>query len=107
MTPTTTTPPSASRTTDGDLVLLLDPSARAGRTGYRFRVKDAKRVRNEARELLGVSRADGPTTVEILRAAKCLSALLFDATEGDAKLMVELGGAHVHPALVLSTLVSS
>lgn len=87
-----------------NLVLLLDPYARAGRTGHRFRVKDAKRVRSEARDFLGNSRADAPSTSEILAAAKRLSALLYDATEGDAKLMVELGGEHHSPAIVLSTL---
>jgi hypothetical protein len=87
-----------------DSILLLDPSTRAGRTGYRFRVKDAQRVRNEAREVLGISRDDGPTTADIPRAAKCLSALLYDATNGDAKITIELGGQHVSPAAVLSTL---
>jgi hypothetical protein len=87
-----------------ELILLLDPNTRAGRTGHRFRVKDAQRVRSEARYMLGTSKDDGPTTTDILAAAKCLSALLFDATEGDAKLMVELGGQHVSPGVVLSTL---
>lgn len=44
--------------------------------------------------------------VEILRAAKCLSTLLFDATEGDAKITIELDGQHIAPALVLSTLLA-
>jgi hypothetical protein len=102
-----TTPASSSRTATGDLVLLLDPSARAGRTGHRLRVKDARTHRAQARHALGVGRDELPTTVEILRAAGHLSRLLADATEGDAKLVVELGGECVSPTVVLSTLVSS
>jgi hypothetical protein len=95
-----------TRTATGHLVLLLDPSARAGRTGYRLRVKDARTHRAQARDALGVGRDDTPTTVDLLRAAAHLSKLLHDATGGDARLVVELGGEHVSPAVVLSTLVS-
>lgn len=83
-------------------ILLLNPNARAGRTGHR--VKDARRARMIARDALGDSRDDTPTTVEILRAAKALSALLYDATEGAAELMVDLGDEVHSPAVVLATL---
>lgn len=92
------------------LILLLDPGARAGRTGHTFKVKDAKRVRMIARHALGNSRDDTPTTVDLLRAAKAISALLYDATDGDARLLVQLGKNTAadrefhHPAVVLSTL---
>lgn len=86
-------------------ILLLDPRARAGRTGYRLKVKDARRVRMLAREALGNSREDTPSTLEILRAAKYLNALLFDATNGDAKIAIQLGDQHIAPGAVLSTLV--
>jgi hypothetical protein len=93
---TTTAPPP--------MVLLLDPAKRAGRTGHRLKVKDAKFIRGVARSALGASRDDGPRVADILLAAKALSALLFDATNGDAKLMVDLGGASVPPAVVIATL---
>jgi hypothetical protein len=90
------------------LILLLDPHAQPGRTGYRFRVQEAKRLRMDARDQLGNSRADTPEVTHLLRAAKIISALLFDATEGDAQLMVRLGKGdeieHHAPAVVLSTL---
>lgn len=99
-----TSPQHASEHMTAGLILLLDPSARAGRTGHRFRVTEAKSVRSDARHHLGNSRQDLPTTRDLLRAAKCLSALLYDATNGDAKIVVELDGQHVSPAVVLSTL---
>ena len=86
-------------------ILLLDPNARAGRTRHRFSVKTARSVRAEARHRLGTTREDLPTTLELIAAAKALSALLFDATEGNAKLTVELDGEHYPPAAVLSTLL--
>lgn len=86
-----------------DLILLLDVTSRAGRTGHRFKVRQAKELRMQARDLLGNSRADTPSVAALLGAAQRISALLFDATEGDAKLMVELGGEHHPPGLVLST----
>lgn len=86
------------------MILLLDPYAQAGRTGHRLKVGDAKGLRNGARDALGNTRADTPSTLEILDAARHLSALLFDATEGDAKLMVELGGELHSPAAVRSSL---
>lgn len=91
----------------GDMLLLLDPSAQAGRTGFRLNVKTAKRARAIARDELGVTSADTPDVRDLLRAAKAISALLFDATEGDARLMVQLGkdeGAETYsPAIVLGT----
>lgn len=101
-----TSPQHDSESMTGGMILLLDPNARAGRTGYRLKVKDAKRQAQTARGALGNSHSDTPTTVEILRAAKCLSTLLFDATEGDAKITIELDGQHIAPALVLSTLLA-
>jgi hypothetical protein len=96
--------------TPGDLILLLDPYAQAGRTGHRLRVVEAKRMRMDARDQLGNSRADTPNVLELLRAAKILSALLHDATEGDAQLVVRLGkgeSAELHaPGVVLSTIVA-
>jgi len=89
---------------EGHQILLLDPSARAGRTGHRFKVTEAKDVRMSARWALGNSRDDLPTTLDLLDAARAISALLFDATEGDARLMVELGGEHHSPSVVASTL---
>lgn len=90
----------------GHMILLLDPHARAGRTGKRLRVKDAKDARMSARHALGASRDDTPTTRDILRAAAELNRLLFDATDGDAILAVRLKGEDkpVSPAFVLSTL---
>jgi hypothetical protein len=99
--------PRSSDIPNAEGILLLDPNARAGRTGHRFSVKTAKSVRMEARHRLGNSREDLPSTLDILAAAKCLSALLYDATEGDARLMVELDGEYITPAAVLSTLVFS
>ena len=87
------------------IILLLDPSSRAGRTGRCLKVKDAKRLRMEARHLLGTSHEDTPDVRDLLRAACRVSALLYDATEGDAKLSVEMSdGEHWHPAEVLGTL---
>lgn len=84
---------------------LLDPSSRAGRTGYRLKVKDAKNYRSEARSLLGNSRDDVPTVEDLLRTASYVSRMLYDATEGEAKLSVNFkaDGSHHHPSLVLGT----
>jgi hypothetical protein len=88
------------------LIPLLDPNARAGRTGHRLKVKDARDLRMRARHLLGNSREDTPTTREIIQAARHLSALLHDATEGDASLLIQVkAGDDVethHPATVIS-----
>ncbi len=89
-----------------DSILLLDPSARAGRTKHRLNVTDAKRLRMEARSWLGNSRADTPDVVALLAAAKRINALLFDATEGEARLVVELGGERYPAGAVLSTLLA-
>lgn len=93
---------------NGEMILLLDPGARAGRTGYRLKVRDAQRARAEVRNALGTTRENTPSTVQLLRAAKAISALLFDATEGDARLVVQLGkgdDVEMHsPATVLGTL---
>lgn len=92
-----------------ETILLLDPKARAGRTGHRFRVNEARKLRADTRHILGTSREDTPTVVDLLAAAKRISALLYDATEGEAQLAVRLGekGEHEHysPAIVLSTLL--
>lgn len=74
-----------------EMILLLDPYARAGRTGHRLRVADAKRLRAQARDWLGTSRENTPTAQQITLAALELSKLLNDATEGDARIMVRLG----------------
>lgn len=89
-------------------LILLDPYAKAGRTGYRLKVKDARHRRADVRNNLGTSNEDTPTTAAILRAAVSLSVLLFDATEGDARLMVQLKDGDVgvqlaRPAQVLQT----
>ncbi len=86
-------------------ILLLDPNAQAGRTGHRFTVKQARELRADTRHILGTSRADTPDVADLLAAAKRISALLYDATKGDAQLMVELGGGHHSPTLVLSALI--
>lgn len=99
---------STCDTTDmnsADTILLLDPNAQAGRTKHRLNVKQARTLRGFVRDALGNTKQDTPNVAEILTAAKALSALLYDATEGDAKLMVDLGGEHHSPAIVLSTLV--
>jgi hypothetical protein len=85
------------------MILLLDPHARAGRTRHRFNVTQAKALRAETRHILGTSREDTPTTEDLLEAARRLGALLYDATEGDAKLVVELGGEHHSPSIVLGS----
>lgn len=97
----------ASPSVTAGFILLLDPTTRAGRTGHRFKVNEAKAVRSDARHHLGNSREDLPTTRDLLRAAKCLSALLSDATNGDAQIMVEIDGENVSPASVLSTFRAS
>jgi hypothetical protein len=86
--------------------LLLDPHARAGRTGYQLSVKTARSYRSEIRHRAGTTREDLPTTLELLAAAKALSVLLYDATEGDARLMVQMSdGEFYRPALVISSLL--
>lgn len=97
---------ASADTTQGAMILLLDPNARAGRTGKRLTVKAAKDARMSARHALGASRDDTPTTKAILHAAAELNRLLFDATDGDAILAVRLKGEDepVSPAVVLSTL---
>lgn len=87
-----------------DTILLLDPTARAGRTGHRMRVVDAKRTRMDAREWLGNSRDDLPTVQALLLAARSISRLLEDATTGDvAELTVFIGGEHHRLIDVLKT----
>ncbi len=84
----------------------LDPHARAGRAG-RMTVANARSHRAEVRYRVGrVSRDDLPTTEDILKAALHLSALLRDATEGDARLLVSFNadGSSMPPAVVLQEL---
>lgn len=91
-------------TIEGESILLLDPYAQSGRTGHRFNVKRARELRSEARGHLGTTREDTPSVIQLLAAAKRISALLYDATEGDAQLMVALGDEFHSPGVVLSTL---
>jgi hypothetical protein len=91
---------------DGNSLLLLDPAARAGRTGHRLTVKLAKELRAEARYWLGTTREDAPSVAELLHASKRISALLYDATQGDARLMLDLDGEMYPPAVALSTIAS-
>lgn len=81
--------------------MVLDMSARAGRTRYRLRVKDARELRMSARHQLGNSREDVPTVADLLRAAKMIDRMLYDATRGDARLAVAIGGYHSTPTEVL------
>lgn len=92
------------------MILLLDPHARAGRTGHRLRVQEAKRLRMDARHALGASHSDTPDVETLLAAAAAISTMLHDASEGDARLLVRLGKGtdadreYYPPAAVLSTL---
>lgn len=72
----------------GDYDGSIDPHAQAGRTGRQMRVKDARDARARARRALGTSSDDTPTVVELLAAASYVSAMLFDATDGDLRLVV-------------------
>jgi hypothetical protein len=88
-------------------ILLLDPRTRAGRTGHRLRVKDAREYRAIVRDMMGNSRDDTPSTLAILRAATYLSKLLDDATNGGARIRVGIGNEAYLPGAVHSTLVDA
>jgi hypothetical protein len=94
-----------------ELIPLLDPNGRPGRTRFRLSVTAAKDYRAQIRRILGTSRDDTPTTYEIIRAARHLSSLLHDSTEGEASLLVRIQcGDDVethHPAVIISTLNQS
>jgi hypothetical protein len=86
---------------------IVDLSAQAGRTGHRLRVTEAKRLRMDARHVLGNSREDPPNVAELLRAAALLGKLLHDATEGECTIAVSSRHCEpLHPGVLLSTLRS-